>query len=65
MAAARARDELRLGGAIEEFAGRLEALEEALKAAAKAAQWRQKACEEMDEAAEHCQAARGLLDRGL
>ena len=57
MAAARARDELRVGGAIEEFAGRLEALEEALKAAAKAAQWRQKACEEMDGALKCAQLA--------
>lgn len=47
-AAARAREELRRAGAAEEFTGRLDALDAAIGAAAKAAQWRQKAGEEID-----------------
>ncbi len=47
-AAARAREELRRAGAAEEFAARLDALDAAIGAAAKAVQWRQKAGEEID-----------------
>ena len=71
--AGRAGDELKRGGATEEFGGRLAALEAAISAASKALEWRQKARDELGAASRclelvqvlvalfHCDRASGSL----